>query len=412
MPFLIPIATTIASAIVAAITAVAAAIGPIITAVGVAVATIASIVVTVSTFVVQTIIVAFTWAGSWVVQQIGWLVNWITTHAIEVYTQFSQYVHSIYDTFTLILETIHFKTILQVHSIVYIVSPQYRNMMKSVYGAISNASQQLGLGATFLTLAIQNTRNLVLDVTGMFGQKYDLSQVSWLGTLNKYLTHFQTHASSYANNPEAVFWDLAELIERPAQDAKGAFQQGIISSLETALEFAATMGSQLAAIGIDVQTLITDLPQFIQDRIPDVNLSFWTNMSGWLNEWYLPTISALQSSVDGWQTDLNEAQARVSQLVEDLRRPGTMMARVDTLGTQERTTQEDLMAEITNRRLNRLLTSLSPVFDFAEEKLDAAVELVIPAPPSLPMLSYEPVSASIPAPGALVPRHSWFVGDY
>ncbi|KKL89011.1 hypothetical protein LCGC14_1918990 [marine sediment metagenome] len=412
MPFLIPIAVTIGAAIVSAITIVAAAIGPILIAIGAAVAAIAAVVVSVTVVVVQSLIVAFTWFGSQVVANIGWVVDWITTHSRTVYNTVAAYVHSTAGTFRHLLDIIHFKTILQVHSIAQIVSPQYRAMMVKVYDAISRASDALGLGPMFLTLAIQNTRNLVLDVTSMFGQKYDLGQVSWLGTMNNYLDHFNTHVEKYRLNPEAVFWDLAELIERPAQDAKGAFQQGIISSLDTVLDFAAKVGDGLSQIGIDIETLYNDLPQFVKNTIPDPGTVFWDNFGGFLDDHYRPTIQALQDEIGGWSQDLQTSQQTVAGLVAQLRKPGDLIRNIDALPAYEREDQDRILAEFSNRRLGRLVDRLMPALSLSREKLDSNARIPIPPPLISPILSYEASSGSVPGVGGTAQRGSWFVGDY
>lgn len=412
MPFLIPIAATIAAAIMAAIAAVVAAIVPIVIFLGAAIAAVAAVVVGVTTAILSALAVAFTWFGSMVVVQIVSLVNWAATNISTIYFYVAEKIGATLYVFQQILQSVQFKVILSIHNIVYVVSPQYRSMMKQVYGAISKASTALGLGSTFLTLAIQNTRNLVLDVTSMFGQKYDLGQVSWLGTLNNYLNHFNTHASKYQNNPEALFWDLAELIERPAQDAKGAFQQGMILTLEQVVTTTSMVVNKFSQIGIDIETLYDDLPAFIRNAVPDPGAVFWTNLDGFMTNSLGPVLTGLSTEIELWKGRLETAQTTVSDLVDDLRRPGTMMAKVDTLGTQERHAQEDLMAEITSRRLNRLLTDLQPTFTFASNKLEANARLPIPPPSVSPLLSYEHATASVPAPGAMVPRRSWFVGDF
>jgi len=285
-------------------------------------------------------------------------------------------------------------------------------MMKKVYKAIGEASEALGLGPQFLTLAIQNTRNLVLDVTGMFGQKYDLSQVAWLGTLNKYLNHFNNYASKYINNPEAIFWDLAELIERPAQDAKGAFQQQLIGSVEKVLEFAAELGTNLHRIGVDVETLYNDLPAFIKDVIPDPNTVFWQNLSGFLTDHYNPTMAALNAEIDDWGDDLEDAQNRVSALAESLKKPGDLVKKVDELPVWQRKPQEDILASVSNRRMARLIDIMMPQIVWSENQLSANANIPIPPLTVSPPLSYEPQSPVLIGPGSPAQAGTWFVGDY
>ena len=360
----------------------------------------------------ETIIVAFTWFGSSVVANIGWLVDWITIHSKTIYTTVAAYVKSTADTFRAILEVIHFKTILQVHSIVQIVSPQYRAMMVKVYDAISKASDALGLGPMFLTLAIQNTRNLVLDVTSMFGQKYDLGQVSWLATLNNYLDHFNTRIEKYRLNPEAVFWDLAELIERPAQDAKGAFQQGIISGLDTALDFASKLGSGLEKIGVDIETLYDDFPEFIKNVIPDPEPLVRNKIIDFVTQTFLPTVDNLKAEIDGWGYLVGEQQQRMGELVEQLRKPGDLIRNIDALPSYEREDQDRILAEFSNRRLGRLVARLTPSIASSVGKLDSNARIPIPPPLTSPILSYEASSGSVPGVGGTAQRGSWFVGDY
>lgn len=412
MPFLIPIAAAIGSAISAAIAAVATVIATISIAVTTAVIAIAAAVAAVTVTVVSAMVTAVMWFGSWVVAQVGWLTNWILAGARAVYAQTSAFVTSVYHTFHKILVTIHFKTIMEIHSIAYIVSPQYRSMMKKVYSAIGNASKALGLGPLFLTLAIQNTRNLVLDVAGIMGKKYDLSQVTWLGTLSKYLDHFNVNAAKYANNPEAVFWDLAELIERPHQDMKGALMGSALSSIDTALQFASTVGDGLARIGIDIEKLYDDFPDFVKRTIPDPGQVFWDNMDGFLTDWYRPTIARLDGAIGEWQGRLTEAQDRVSELAEKLRKPGDLLKAIDNLPTTEREQQEDIFYDISNRRSWRLIQLMSPAAALDFDELEAKARKPIPPPAVSPALTYEPVTSSTVSPGSATPRNSWFVGDF
>ena len=412
MPFLSPIALTIGSAIVAAITVVAAAIGPILVVVGSALAAIAAVIATITITILNAIVVAVTWFASTVVTELISYVNWITIHSKAIYTSVSAYVKSTSLSFKHILEVIHFKTILQVHSIAQIVSPQYRSMMKKVYGAISSASNALGLGPMFLTLAIQNVRNLVLDVSSMFGQKYDLGQVTWLATMNKYLEHFNTNVAKYRNNPEAVFWDLAELIERPSQDAKGALQQVVLANIETVLDFAEKIGTGLGKIGVDIVKLHTDLPDLIKRTIPDPGTVFWNNMSSFLTNHYNPMVADLTGQINEWSADLSDAQSRVSALVDQLRKPGDFVKKIDDLPVYEREDQDRILAEFSNRRLGRLVDKMAPEIALSREKLEANAREAVPPAVELDILSYEPRSGSIPGAGPSAQRGSWFVGEY
>jgi hypothetical protein len=350
--------------------------------------------------------------GGGIGSRIKSLINWLVKNVRTVYSTLTGVIKSIENVMARVLEAIHFKTILKVHKILQIVSPQYRAMMKKVYDKIARISEALGLGPQFLLLALMNVRNLVHDVGSMFGKSYDLAQLEWMVTLNKYLTVFTTRMNTYRNNPEALLFDLGELIERPATDAKGTFQRGIITSLEGVLEVAAKMGDGLARIGIDIEKLHDDLPAFIKNVIPDPGEVFWNNLEGFLRDHYNPTINALQSEVGLWADELEAAQGRVGDLVERLRKPGDLIRGVDQLPAAERAEQEAILSEVTNRRLTDLMTIWAPDVLVAREELQAIVRQPIPpSTPSLP-LSYEPMGLTPVAIGPGAQRGTWFVGDY
>ena len=350
--------------------------------------------------------------GKFLLDRIESIINWVVTVARDIYSKFVHFVNSVEQNFKKVLEIIHFKTILKIHKIVMIVSPQYRAMMKRMYAYMARVSEALGLGPNFMILALQNVRNLVLDVSSMFGKNYDLEQVAWLSTLNNYLKTFNTRVAQYVLDPESLLFDLGELIERPAQDAKAVFQASIISGLDTALEFAAKMGNGLSAIGIDVVTIHNDLPQFIKDRIPDPGIHFWENLTGFMNEHINPVISELQSEVSVWNQELLTSQQTVAGLVGQLRKPGTLIAGIDALPLLERQEQDRILADFSNRRLGRLVYRMTPFVEHSISQLDSNARIAIPPPTVSPALSYEPQSVSVPGVGPSTQRGAWFVGDY
>jgi len=412
VPFIIPIASAIAGAISGAIAAVAGVLSTVIGVVAGAVASIASVVASVVAPVIATVVEGVTWIGGTIWKQIGWLADWITTHSKSIYTTISGWVHATYSGVQAILEAIHFKLILDIHHIAYIVSPQYREMMRKVYGAISRASDALGLGPHFLLLAIQNTRQLVLDVSSTLGQKYDLSQVTWLATMNKWLDHFNRYAERYKYNPEAVFWDLAELIERPALDAKGAAQQAWISSLEGALKFTDHLIDQFGKIAIDVDTLAQDLPgqvgHWIYERVNPVTEEF----RGFVRDWYTPTVNALQNSLNAAALHRADLQEHVDGLVEELKKPAALITRIKDQPEEERAPAEAYLADLAQQPTARWIDLFMPAVEGARQKLDEMLRKPLPSIPAPPVLALEPVPAHVPSPGALTPRKSWFVGDY
>jgi hypothetical protein len=350
--------------------------------------------------------------GGGILSRVRSLINWLVENVRSTYKTLAGVIKSIETVIEKVLEAIHFKTILKIHRILQIVSPQYRAVMKKIYDKIARISEALGLGPQFLLLALMNVRNLVMDVGSMFGKSYDLTQLEWMATLNRYLQVFTTRMTRYRNDPEALLFDLGEMIERPSTDAKGSFQRGIITSLQGVLEVASNIGDGLAKIGVDIVKLHEDLPAFVKRTIPDPGTVFWNNLAGFLTDHYNPTISALQGEIDTWQAEMTDAQTRVGELVEKLRKPGDLVRVVDDLPQYEREEQEAILSEVTNRRLRDLMTIWAPDVLVAREELQDIVRQPIPpVTPSLP-LSYEPMGLTPVTVGPQVQRSTWFVGDY
>jgi len=163
---------------------------------------------------------------------------------------------------------------------------------------------------------------------------------------------------------------------------------------------------------VDVAKLHEDLPAFVKNQIPDPGTVFWDNMSTFLTNHYNPTIAALQGEVNRWEADLLTSQAVVENLVDQLRKPGDLIAKIDQLPEHERADQDIILADFSNRRLSRLVDSLTPNFTLSREKLAVNARIPIPPPTVAPALSYEPQSGSVPGIGPSAQRGSWFVGDY
>jgi hypothetical protein len=285
-------------------------------------------------------------------------------------------------------------------------------MMKKVYDAIARVSEALGLGPQFITLALMNVRNLIMDVGGIFGKKYDLTQLEWLSTLNRYLQIFGSKMEEYRNNPEALLFDLGELIERPAQDSKGSFQQGFIQSLEQVVGWADKVGTAFVTIGIDLDKLHDDLPAFIKDQIPDPGGIFDTRLGTWVTDVFNPAVNELQGVVNEWVEEAAAQKVRMSSIVEELKKPGTLAAGIDELPSILQDGEENLLYTYSSRTVQRIATDFAPIGSWAIEDLEKIGRVPIPpVTPSL-VLSYEPMGLHPVGLGAPAQRAAWSVGDY
>jgi len=94
----------------------------------------------------------------------------LTVSSVATASAISSFISAIAVSFGAFLEAIHFKTLLAIHEIAYLLSDEYRLMLASITQDIMEYSESLGMGSTFVLLGIQNVRTLVLDVSSMLGR--------------------------------------------------------------------------------------------------------------------------------------------------------------------------------------------------------------------------------------------------
>lgn len=318
----------------------------------------------------------------------------------------------IWKTFKKLLEAIHFKTIMKVHQILSLLWPAYRRMMKTVYNRIARISEAVGLGAHFINLALRNSRNLVLDASTLMGRTYDVAQVAWMTDLNAFLPVIQRNAHKYENDPEEFFNDLDNWIDKPTQDVKGEFAVSFLLTLQNASETAGQWADGFHKIGIDIETLVNDLPEYIQKHIPDVVLDITGPITKYIQDNVTPTIDLLDGAIELLQEEKEGIQLSMDGVIERLKKPGTLLKGVDDLEYWERLDEEETIAEVAGRTMIRaegyIAQALAPVSE--EFKRIAAAAILVYQPPAWHIPEVPLGTKLAITPGT--PHTGWFVGDY
>lgn len=313
---------------------------------------------------------------------------------------------------TAFAEAIHLTTILDIHNIATLVSSDYRNMMFNVYSEISEVSSALGFYPQFLPLAFRNSRQLVLSSSNLMGRKYDLAQVEWLTTFNSYLTEFNKHAKEYENNPEALFYDLEQLVEKPSMDAGGSTMQTVFVSINDTVKAVKATVADTVTVRDDLNRLISDLPERIRSQIKPYTDPIIRQFDDFITNTYDPAIKEFQSLLDRFSDLQKKNLSDIDDVVERLAKPGDYLLEIDSLLEADRLDQEGKIAEISTRRFR------TDVDELAKEAVPISMQLTkLKAlleekriPPIWKVAEME--KPFRPAGVKAARRATWFVGDY
>lgn len=314
--------------------------------------------------------------------------------------------------FSAFLEAIYFDVILSVHNIAYLVSPHYRNMFQQVLNEISSVSNVLGLGPSFIVLALENARTLVLTTSGLFGMKYDLAQVQWLSIMNNYLKDFVKVADRYRNNPGLLLQDMADSINRPIMDQMGEYMQTVIGTIDLIITNAEELAIAFSKVRRDLDNFINDLPDFLKWEIKQYTDPILDTFGNFIKYDFKPSINIINGVINILESKQADIKSRVDDTVDRLRYPGKYLHEIDAFHVDDRTLQEYSLSEISNRPQRVVYEGIAKEGETVETGLALirkALDKVIPPP----KYAIPEVPEPIEVPQIEMPeRKTWFVGDY
>ncbi len=412
MPFLIPVAQAIGSVIAAIAAAVTAAI-----------VTIATTLSALLGPLLSSIVAGITWVGSTVmtvastVAVEAWnaavhLAGYIANIAEAWYNGAVYYWHELRDVLHAVIESVYFKVAIAVHSVALLVSSEYRAVWKKVMAELMQLSAALGFGAEFLMLAMRNSRNVVLGVSGILGRKYDLSEVTWLTSMTKFLERVNTKAQQYKKDPEELFNDLAEMIERPYVDVAGAYSSTILISVNKSVEFITTLSENFKKLGVDMDKLYDDLPKFIRDLIPDAFPKFMNEFNNFMSHNYWPAINMFNQKFQEFAGEINAAKSKAEEAFGKIKTTSQTIKEVKELPKAEQEALWGVMDQIQSEQRAvqglALLSYFAPISDKFQQQLKTPV----PTTPAPSFLNFEGAYKTPEQVPQVFGAGTPFVGDY
>lgn len=328
-------------------------------------------------------------------------------------TAFTQtFVAVLASDFKAFLEAIRFKSVLAVHSTGMMVSKSYREAMADVYKQFGRVSKALGFWPQFISLAVRNSRTLVLDASTSMGRRYDLAEVEWLTELNGTLEKISAKMSAYKNNPEDFLVDLDRWLIAPAANRKGWFMENLLWTLDSLTNTTETVVRDVLTISDDVARFVADLPDNIKSQIEPHTKPITDKIDSFIDETYLPKITRIAKGLDKMMGGLSLVDAKAAAIEDRIRKPGTYLSEIDGLSGEERRYQEMLVYDYSTRYLDDQKGEIGASTREIEEGLERVRKEVVTAKP---FSERWPKEIERPARPAGVPAElhkTWFVGDY
>jgi len=310
------------------------------------------------------------------------------------------------------LEFIHFDTILSIHNIAFIISPHYRQAVNNLYRELSKVARAIGAAPQFINLAIRNARNVVLDVSSMFGRKYDLAEVEWIETLDDFLRQVADKADRYAREPWELFNDIDEMIVKPHVDAKAAGQRTILGTIRNVVDATGRLVDDLVTLRNDIDQFIRDLPTSVRREVEPMLRPVIDRFDAIIYEHVEPSIRRIDDLLNVVSGRQAEIRGDVDRILDRISRPDRYIQEVDQLPPDERVKAEVIIHDIVHRPIDREIAALHEEMRETVKELEAVAKVYrLEIPP--PAWYVGEAESPRPVPQTKIePRETWFVGDY
>ena len=311
-----------------------------------------------------------------------------------------------------LLRVIHFKTILAVHQVAMLVSPQYRAMMQRIFHSLSEYSKAIGMGPAFIDLAIRSTRTLVLDVSGALGHSYDMSQLVWLTELDGFMKTLAVNSKRYADNPFLIFTDLEEDIERRYANVHGNVESATLLVIEGLLKGVGKAAADIEKINGDLLKLLNDLPAFVKSHIDPAIFGVLRALDGFIAGEFMPKMQQINGVITQYGADIRAAQAAAAAAAARILTPKqTVMSLLD-LPVIEQDEVLSGLNSLDNRRTADMLLKVTQWSGPVSEEFERLFRLPAPVKPPPVFLTFEHTLAPVPDLNAPVSGSGPYVGDY
>ncbi len=402
------IGTFISASIVSIVTTIASAVTYIASSLAV-VSTLVSGAMTAISFLTTSVGAAINYVAALNLTTIGAMIK---NTAFQMYSAVGTWIETGQKVFSRFMDAIHFRAIMAIHRIAYMTSEAYRDVFIDVTTAISRVSTELGLGASFINDALENAKIVVHDLGATLGQSWDMSEITWLKTMNDFLGTIKEKTDIYSKKPAALLWDIYQKIYKPAYDTKASAARVVFDAIDKNIQKIEETFTHLDTLTKSFSKLVKELPAEVRKEIqPTVRplLEAWQKdiVSGYMKEF-----RSYEKLLGYSAAAMKKSQNTVYALAQKLAFPGDLLEGVDDLGPLSKARQEQKIAEVANRAYKPYSDVVGE--DFIKTQAAISHRLRNPIPPSKPPAWYLPELEGVISPPGMQPqtRRSWFVGDF
>lgn len=340
------------------------------------------------------------------------LIAWVVEWAMSAWGTIAGWATALYGYWNDFLDWMHWDTVKDAHDVGYIVSPEYREAVNEVYNQISEFSEELGLGSGFMLLALQNARNVIMDVGSFMGHPYDINEVDWVFMMGGYLQEFNNYAEEMVDNPGGLITDIQEYFERDLVNLKARTQIALIDTTTNIIGSAKALAQNVERLKSSIAKTIYELPDKIGRPIYEALEAGFDTVDNFLVNEFTPALEILEDVTGVLTIDVDTHKGQLSVLSQQVLNPGEMLSNIDALPKTERLRQEAQITEITTRSFSTEATERNEVIDETNKELTTIADALQRErrPPAFLQLEYEgaPKPTSI-SNGVFA---SWQVGDY
>jgi len=402
------IGTFISASITAIVATIASATAYIVSSLAV-ISTIVSGAMTAISFVTTSIGAALNYVAALNLTTIGALIK---NTAFEMIWSAGSWIKTGQAVFSRVMDAIHFRTIMSIHNIAYMTSKAYRGVFIDITTAISKVSKDLGLDPYYIQNALENARIVVHDLGATLGQSWDLSEITWLNTMNDFLTTIKEKTDLYSQKPAALLWDIYQKIYKPAYDTKASTARVVFDAVDKNIQAIEKQFEKVDTLSKSFSKLIIELPAEVRKEIePTVRpmLDMWKTT---IKNEYMKEFRKIAKLIGYNAEALESSKDRLYSLSRLIAFPGNLLEGVDDLSPLSKANQERKIAEVANRAYSPYQDLV--VQDFTQTQAAIAHRLANPIPPSKPPAWYLPETPGIISPPGIIPkpRTSWQVGDF
>jgi len=322
------------------------------------------------------------------------------------------YAQTIYAGFQSFLEIIHFKTLLAVNDVLFLVSQDYRNMMQGVFIQLSRVGESLGYGSTFMLLCFRDMRNLVMDVSASIGKTYDLAEITYMTSFGEFLSRMSTRMDTYQNNPHQFLLDLDAEVYKPGVDLKARAVQAMLSGIDSALVQIKLVAEDATKIRNDLLKLASDMPAVIKDQVLPAIRAVTDQVDKFIRLTYDPRVLAIEKSFKQLGDSLGEQQRNVGKLTDKIARPGKYIEGIKDLPRDEQLDDILSLSRTYEAAVAPEFQEINTTADWIMRESEATIFTPLPEFAPIPKPPLEKLHPYGTVPPTVTPKKTWFVGDY